>query len=320
MIELSKSLYNAMAIIQCQSSYSEVNKCLCPDKISYSLFEYSYYTKFDKNEREVKEIKLENGYLKVIFEDEYDICSDGRDISSDMELIDFRTSEIQRELDKFAKQQLTEQVFLINGLAVLRTLNIKYQSDRILYEDIKDIFTPDFLEYKISNIVINILEKVYRNENCEEEILTLIKLGDKKFKLQSEMEEFYNQFNNYRISLYRELKKRHIKVPDISSFYVPKREDPIDLPNKHVEEMLSMLQWILEKYCNGKEVTLKTLLKFKTRYKLNVSANMLDGEKRKKRKKKKDIDYVYRKVLIYHNKMAISLGHAFKTVKYSLTE
>ena len=184
MIELSKSLYNAMAKIQCQSPYSENIECLCPDKISFSLFEYFYYTKFKKTNKKVKEItfNVKVGYFEVIFEDKCDICLNNRSDSGAVDLVNFKISELQKGLNEFSKLKLTEQLFLMKDLALLRSIRFKYPSGEILYEDIKSVLSPSFFVYRLSVIVMMVLKKISNNQNCEQEILTIIRIDNKKSK------------------------------------------------------------------------------------------------------------------------------------------
>ena len=103
------------------------------------------------------------------------------------------------------------------------------------------------------------------------------------------------------MSLLKELKNRNIEGPDVSLINLPSIEDSIDLPNLYVKKILKRLQYVLEQYCDGKEVEHETILQFKDRYVFDSSINNLSGERQK------DIDAIYKEILEYHNRMKISI-------------
>lgn len=279
MIELSKNLYNAMATILCQSPYLEKSKCLCPDKISFSLFLYVYYKKFEKNKMKQKiRLKFINGYFKVTFKDNLDKCSKPESFSDNMELTDFNISEIQKELlCKFSLLSEKEQVFLINDLAVLRTIRLRYESNNILYEDVQSLLFPFFATYKLSIIVMIALSKISKKESCEDEILTIIEIDKRKAILEEDKESFQNQKFLYCYHLLKKLRSIGIKrhFPDLTNSL--QREDPINKSDEFNEEIIKILYCLLKKYRLVTEMEYMNS-HFQNQYALDDSIDNLSGE------------------------------------------
>lgn len=275
MLEISKCLYNVMANIQCRTPYSDMNICLCPDKISYSLFECIYRRMFCAGENSVR-YNIETGYTEVIDNEEYAICSR----RLDMELIDFQKSDIDQDLEKFINLSQGNREYLASGVSILLTLRLKYPSGKILYEDIIMYKKNDYYTYRVTEIVMAIADKIKNNENCEKEVLTLLKMHERTSIIKENWEEIKEQYNYYLYQLTRILEKQN-EFLDFASWRENQKEDAIRYSDDGIKVLLGGLKGIVKQYCCEGGLSDETMHEFEKRFAFKYPNILEKGNKTK---------------------------------------